>query len=184
MSFSKFLIPLSYINEACHVSLNIDEKKVKPHLEEAQEDLRELLGAEFYEEIETQYSPSGGTFTTDNETLYEDYLKKFLAWQSYFYSLGFSQSESTPTGERAFKDDNSDLLADVALFAKEKNIKRRATKYKGAIINYLRLEQEKDSTKFPLWVNKYRDEFQFGISAIGRENDDIFAVNKAVKDNE
>jgi len=75
-----YLIPLAYINEATFQSENIDEKKQKANLEEAQSDLRELLGPEFYEEIDTQYTAQ--TFTTANNTLYEDYIKQYLAWQS------------------------------------------------------------------------------------------------------
>lgn len=183
---TKLLIPLDYINEACFLSTNIDEKKIKPALIEAQMDLRDLLGAEFYTDIENQYSQLGigESFTTDNATLYEDYIKDFLAWQSYFYSLGFSQTESTATGERTFKDENSELATDIQLFSKEKNIKRIAYKFKMAIINFLRLSQYNDSTKYTKWKDVCTDEFQFGISAIGREKDEIFAVNKAVTNNE
>jgi len=181
---TKFLIPLSYINEACDVSGNINEKKLKPALSEAQMDLRAYLGAEFYSEIETQYAPSGDTFSTDNATLYEDYIKDFLAWTAYFYSLGFSQTDSTPTGERSFKDENSELASDIQLFSKEKNIKRIAYKFKSAMIDFLRLSQTQDSTKYPKWTEQCRTEFQFGISSISRENDAIFAVNKAVTNNE
>ena len=191
MSFiSKQLIPLSYINEACSVSENIDEKKMKPNLEEAQLDLLNILGAEFYEEIENQYSPSGGSFTTANEELYENYIKKYLAWQSYFYSLGFSQTESTPTGERSFKDENSDLASDIQLFSKEKNVKAKAFKFKSAMIEFLKLQQYRYSQgvsgayAFAKWVENCKTEFQFGISAIGRQKDEIFSVNRAVTNNE
>lgn len=181
---TKLLIPLDYINEACFLSTNIDEKKIKPALVEAQMDLRTVLGAEFYEEIETQYAPSGDTLSADNATLYEDYIKDFLAWTAYFYSLGFSQLDSTPTGLRTFKDENSDLATDVQLYSLEKNIKRFAYKFKSAMIDFLKLSQYNDSTKYPKWVENCTDEFQFGFSAVGRENDEIFAVNKAVTVNE
>lgn len=182
---TKLLIPLAYINEACYLSSNIDEKKIKPSLVKAQMDLRDLLGAEFYTDIETQYyALSGDTFTTDNATLYEDYIKDFLAWQAYFYSLGFSQTESTPTGERTFKDDNSDLASDILLFSKEKNVKDMAYRFKSAMIEFLRLSQYNDSTKYTKWVDNCREEFQFGFSGIGREKTEIFAVNRAVTNNE
>lgn len=187
---TKLLIPLAYINEATFVSSNIDEKKMKPSLVEAQIDLRALLGAEFYEEIETQYAPSNDTFTTANSTLYEDYIKDFLAWSTYFYSLGFSQVESTPTGERSFSDENSALATDLQLFSKEKNIKRMADKFKSAMIDFLRLNQLRYSQgvsgayEFAKWEDKCKEEFQFGFSAISRENDEIFYVNKAVTVNE
>lgn len=186
MSAPKLLIPLAYLNEACFLSLNIDEKKFKMVLKIAQEDLRDILGGEFYAEIETQYSPLADTFTTANATLYEDYLKDFLAWATYHRYLGFSQSESTPTGERSFLDDNSTLLQDVALFNKEKNVKDMVTRYRNNIVNYLRLQRSILSTSFPLWVDTCKEDFGWGITSIARDStaDKIFSITKAVRGNE
>jgi hypothetical protein len=186
MSAPKQLIPLSYLNEACFLSQNIDEKKFKMSLKIAQKDLRDILGGEFYAEIETQYAPANDTLTTENATLYEDYLKDFLAWSTYQYHLGFSQSESTPTGERAFKDENSDLLTDITIFGKEKNVKAQVSRCKNDIINYLRLQQTILSTNFPLWKDTCRDEFGFAISGIERNSalDKTISITKAVRANE
>ena len=179
-----YLIPLAYINEATFQSENIDEKKQKANLEEAQSDLRELLGPEFYEEIDTQYTDQ--TFTTANNSLYEGYIKQFLAWQSAFYSLGFSQADSTPTGIREFVDENSTILSDVKLFGFEKNVRRRANRYKYDLLNYLANEQSKDSTAFPLYSQKCREELSFAITSVSRgtNKDAIISVNKATINNE
>ena len=176
------LIPISYLNDACYISGNLDEKKLKPSVEEAQEDLKDLLGPEFYEEIESQYPSS---MSAANSTLYEDYIKKWLAWQTYFYSLGFSQSDSTPTGEREYSDENSTILADVKLYSKEKNVRRRAVKFKQLLLNYLNNEQAKDATAFPLYKGKCREELSFAITSVGRGNKDaVISVNKAIIRNE
>lgn len=186
MSAPKQLIPLAYLNEACYLSQNIDEKKFKMTLKLAQEDLRDILGGEFYEEIETQYLPANDTFSVANATLYEDYIKDFLAWATYHYHLGFSQSESTPTGERSFKDDNSDILTDLAMFGKEKNVKAQVSRYKNKMINYLRNQQTILSTNFPLWVDSCTEDFGWGISGIERNSaqDKIVSITKAVRGNE
>jgi len=186
MSAPKLLIPLAYLNEACFLSLNIDEKKFKMVLKIAQEDLRDILGGEFYEEIETQYSATNDTFTTANATLYEDYLKDYLAWATYHRYLGFSQSESTPTGERSFKDETSDLLSDIALAGKEKNVESMVSRYHDRIINYLRLQRSIDSTSFPKWVDNYKETFGWGISCIERNtiDDQIISITKATRGNE
>lgn len=178
------LIPLAYVNEACYTSENIDEKKLRGSLDEAQEDLRELLGSEFYDEIEDDYS--GNTLSSANSTLYEDYLKIFLAWQTYFYFLGFSQSDSTATGERSFNDDSTQLATDFILHSKEKNVQRRATKFKQRIVSYLELEQSKDSTAFPLYDPPCREELSFAVTAVARETnaDAIISVNRAITSNE
>lgn len=182
----KLLIPLAYLNEACFLSTNIDEKKFKMVLKIAQEDLEEVLGPQFYEQIETQYDPLNDTFTAANATLYEDYLKDFLAWSTYHRYLGFSQSDSTPTGERAFVDENSTLLADIALEAKEKNVLQMVSRYRNRIINYLTNERAKDTNAFPLWDDCKKGSFSWGISGIERDSheDKIFSINKAVVGNE
>lgn len=182
----KLLIPLAYLNEACNLSSNIDEKEFKMVLKIAQEDLRDILGGEFYEEIESQYEPSGDTLTAANSTLYEDYLKDYLAWATYHRHLGFSQSKSTPTGEREFNDENSTILADVKLFSKEKNVREMVARYHNRIINYLENEQAKDSTAFPLWQGCKKGDFSWGISGVERNSncDKIFSINKAVTGNE
>lgn len=182
----KLLIPLSEINEECAVTLNIDERKQKANVEEAQEDLKGVLGAEFYEEIETQYSPTASTLTAANLTLYEDYIKKFLAWQAYFYSLGFSQSSSTPTGEREHLDENSTLIKDVALYSKEKNIRRRADKWKYSLITFLQQAQARDANAYPLWKDCPHESLSFAISSIEKNSwdDTMFSLHKATTRNE
>jgi len=176
------LIPLAYLNEVCFLSLNEDDKKYQIHLEEAQEDLSDLLGAEFYEQIETQYD--AGTLTTDNDALYEECIKKFLAWQTNVYLQGFVNSNHTPTGNREFNDENSSVLSDIKQYSLEKNIRRRAVKYKNKMLNFLSLEQEKDSTKYPLYNKKCIESFDFAITAITRKNYDLFKANKSTINNE
>lgn len=186
MSAPKQLIPLQYLNEACYLSDNIDEKKFKMCLKIAQEDLSDILGPEFYAEIETQYAPSGDTFTTANATLYEDYLKDYLAWATYYRFLGFSQSDSTPTGEREHNDENSTILDDVKLFGKSENVRNMSERYKNKIINYLRLQQSILSTSFPLWKDRCDETFSWGVSGIERDSykDKVISITIATRANE
>lgn len=176
------LIPQAYINEACFVSLNLDEKKFNMTLKLAQEDLEDVLGGEFYEEIESQYDAD--TLTADNDALYEDFLKDFLAWQTYFHFLKWANVEVTPTGVREFTEEHSTIASDVKMYSLEKNVKDRADKYKFKTINYLNLEKSKDSTKFPLWEDKCREERSFSITAIDKTSDALINVNKSITTNE
>lgn len=174
------IFDLTYLNTACFLSLNTDDRKYKPHVIMAQKDLREILGAEFYAQIESQYPSYSG----DNLTLYNNYIKDFLAWQTYAYYLGMSQADSTPTGERSFNDENSALLADVQLYSREKNVKNYAKRFRDDIINYLRITQSNDSTKFPLWTDTCKTEYSFGITAIDKKSDGLVKVNKAIITND
>lgn len=176
------LVPIAYIQEVCLLSDNIDQKKILVALDMAQEDLEDILLGEFYEEIETQYL--AGTLTSDNNSLYDPYIKKFLAWQTNYHYLGHSQSSSTPTGEREFTDENSTLINDVSLFAKEKKLLARANKQKYKLINFLKLEQSKDSTKYPLWEDDCKEYMSFAITSVDKKSDALIKVNKSITTNE
>jgi hypothetical protein len=176
------LLNLSYLNEACFLSANENDTKYRMCLKMAQEDLRDVLGREFYEEIESQYPDFTGA--ADNSTLYSDYVKDFLAWQTYYHYLKFANVNATPTGIREFSDDNSSIASDVKMYSLEKNVMARANKYKFDIINYLRESQSNDSDKFPLWEDSCGEEMSFAISAISKTSNAIFKVNKAITNNE
>lgn len=178
------LIPIAYLNEICFLSLNTDDKKYKSALDEAQDDLIEIIGQAFYTQIETQYNTNPTSFTSDNETLYENYIKKYLAWQTYLNYIGFSNNDSTPTGIRKFNDENSELLTGVEMYALEKKINGKVQKYKTKMINFLKLQKEKDSSKYPLYVHKCKEDFSFGITSITKKDYTLFKANKAITNNE
>lgn len=178
------LIPIAYLNEVCFLSLNTDDKKYKAALDEAQDDLKEILGAQFYNEIVTQYTTNPTSFTADNDTLYQGYIKKYLAWQTNLNYIGFENSDSTPTGRRKFIDANSELLSGVEMYVLEKKVNGKVQKYKGKMINFLRLEQEKDSSKYPLYHHQCKEDFSFGITSITKKDYTLFKANKSITNNE
>lgn len=176
------LIPISYLNEACFLSINVDEKKYNMVLKMAQDNLKSLLGSEFYEQIENQYK--GGSLTSDNATLYDNFIQDYLAWQTYMYYLKFANVDSTPTGIREHNDDNSSIASDVKMYALEKNVLERVNYYKYEMINFLKLEQDKDSTKFPLFDASCDYGFSFGITSVDKRSDNLFKANKSTLTNE
>lgn len=178
------LIPIAYLNEVCFLSLATDDKKYKAASEEAHDDLAEILGGEFYDQIYTQYHTNPKTLSADNTTLYQDYIKKYLAWQTNLNYIGFENSDSTPTGRRKFLDANSELLSGVEMYALEKKINGKVEKYKGKMINFLRLEQEKDSTKYPLYHYRCKENFSFGITSVTKKDYTLFKANKSITNNE
>lgn len=178
------LIPIGYIHEVCMVSQNIDTKKIQITYEMAQDEFKNVIGGEFYDELITQYSTVPNTFSADNLALYDPYIKKYLAWQTYFYYLKFANSDSTPTGEREFSDENSSVLTDVKMYSKEKNILEFTTKYKNEMINFLKLAQSKDTTKYPLYESSCVEQMSFAITAIDKHSDSMIRVNKAIITNE
>ncbi len=176
------LIPLSYLNEACFLSTNIDAKKLQMALNMAQEDFSDLIGSSMYDEILSQYPDS---LTTANATLYEGYIKNHLAWTTYYNHLKFSQSESTPTGERQHTDENSTILDDVKLFSKEKNVRNTAKRYADRMINFLILSRSKDSTSYPKWIGNCKRTMGFGFSIIRKgDTDQVISMNRTQVRNE
>jgi hypothetical protein len=176
------LLDLSYLNEACFLSLNENDKKYKMCLKMSQDNLRDVLGREFYEQIESQYPSFTGA--SDNQTLYNSYIKDFLAWQTYFNYLKFANVNATPTGIRTFNDENSSLASDIQMYSLEKHVLQESNKYKFQMINYLKEQQANDSTKFPLYENQCKQEMSFSITAIDKGSSALFKVNKSVITNE
>lgn len=175
------LLTLSYLNTACFLSLNEDDIKYNMCLEDAEDDLRDILKPEFYDEIVSQYP---GSFTADNTALYDPYIKKFLAWQTYFYYLRFANVNATPTGIREFDDDNSTIASDIKMYSLEKNVKEKANRFKYKLINFLKESQSNDSTKYPLWEDECREEMSFAITSVDKSSDQLIKVNKSITTNE
>jgi len=135
-------------------------------------------------QIETQYNTNPTSFSTDNEALYDPYIKDYLAWRTYSEYCGFGNGDETPTGTRKFKDDNSDLLSDVEMYARQKNISSKVKFYRGEMINFILAAQANDSTKYSLYEEKCIEEFSFGITAADKKSDALFKVNKTIINNE
>lgn len=161
------LIPVAYLQEQCLISDNVDDKKIRVAIEMAQEDLEDTIGREFYDQIKTQYEAS--TLTSDNDAFYDPYVKKYLAWQAYFYFVGHAQEDSTATGFRNFTDENSTLISDVNLYAKEKKIRERADRHKSKMINFLNEAQANTSTKYPLWEGGCKEVTGVAFTAIDKD---------------
>lgn len=176
------LIPIGYLNEACFLSLNTDDKKYQMCLKIAQDTLKEVIGGEFYEEIENEYDTE--TLTADNDALYDPYIKDYLSWLTYFEYLKFSNADATPTGIRQFRDDNSTVLPNLELAAFEKNVREKSVFYKDKMLNFLREKIANDSSKYPLYKEKCNDVFGFAITSIDKRSDVLIQVNKAIITNE
>lgn len=178
------LIPISYLNEACFLSLNTDDKKYRMCLKIAQEDLSDLLGKTFFDQIQTQYSADPVTLDANNDFLYENYIKDYLAWHTYYQYLKFANSEATPTGIREFNDENSSVISDVKMYSLEKNILARANTYKFRMLNYIKLKQTENRSNFPLYTDCCKPQMSFGITSVQKHDTTLISVNKSIHTNE
>jgi hypothetical protein len=148
----------------------------------SQDTLEEILGTEFYNEIETQYDDDN--LTADNDALYDPFIKDFVAWLTYLNYLKFANADNTPTGVREFNDENSSIVNDVKMYGIEKNVRGMVDFYRGKMLNFLKLEQYKDGSKYPLYKESCKTDFGFAITSIDKKSDVLIKVNKAIITNE
>jgi hypothetical protein len=173
----KDLIPIAYLNDACFLSLNTDDKKYRMCLKMAQEDLQDIIGNTFYAEIESQYPK---TLSTDNSTFYEDCVKDFLAWRTYFNYLKFANVDATPTGIRTFNDENSSLASDIQMYSLEKHVRAQAEKYKYRIQTFLTEAQSGNSGRYPLYSHSCLTDMSFAITSVSGKSDLQFRIEKSI----
>lgn len=143
------LIPLHYLNEACFLSVNEDEKKYAMCLKMSEDDLKGIIGSAYLAELQAQFKTN--TFTADNESLYEEAIKDYLAWRTYFHYLKFANVTATPTGIRTFNDENSSLAEDIQMYSLEKNIKEQFVKYQNRIPTHIKKVRVTNKDAYPLY---------------------------------
>lgn len=165
-----YLIAYAYFRAITDVSESVDDKTITPKLKMAHDRLKFLIGRKFYDQLSSQY-PS--TFSTDNLAFYDPYVKEFIAWQTYAFYVPKANIFESRTGLRIFKENNSDAASDKQVGALINLANENAEFYKGALINFLTEQQTIDSTKYPLYTEKWASNkfaTTFNITAIrGRD---------------
>jgi hypothetical protein len=145
------LITYQYLRQETDISQNVDNERLDNPIKRAQEDLKFLLGTAFYEQIESQFTAN--TLSTDNDSLFDPYIKKFLAFQAYEYYISRSDFYESRTGLRRFNEENSELLSDSRFGDFIRTCKEWTQKQKGYMLTFIKQEQRIDSSKYSL----YRD---------------------------
>lgn len=121
--------------------------------------VRDLLGKDYYTEIITEAETS---YSADNEILVTSYLKPMLAHFIMYEELPYLRNQIGSLGVRNPLDD-LDGQATVSEFSHLRNkLVSDAEKMKADLIQYIKDQQEDDSSKFPLYddcddgeTNKY-----------------------------
>lgn len=142
------LITYAYLRGETDISQNVDNEKLDNPIKRAQDMVKFVLGKAFYEEIEGQFPDS---LSTDNDALFDPYIKKFLAWQAYeFYIIKANVYESR-TGFREFSDENSTIASNDIMGNLVKDAKQWTQFYKGEMLTFIKQQRRADSTKYPLY---------------------------------
>lgn len=162
---SKF-ITYAYFRKECDIDNNVEDKVIDNPIKRAQETLRMILSESFYTEINTQFDAN--SLTTVNTSLFDPYIKQYVAWQAYEYWLEKANFNFTRSGVRVHTDESSEVATDKSMGELLRAAKQTTQLYKGLMMTYLK----DNSTNYPLYSDCGSKRFGSGfhITSISREN--------------
>ena len=111
--------------------------------------VRRLLGKEFYEELTTQVELA--TLSADNETLLNSYIKPMLAHYVVFEEMPYLRTQIGDLGARNPLDDLSGQAAQSDYDLLRRRLSSDADLMAENLQQFIKDEQEDDSTKYPLF---------------------------------
>ncbi|MAX50549.1 MAG: hypothetical protein CMH22_01040 [Methylophaga sp.] len=151
------LITKQDIEKYREVSRNVADKKINPHIEDAQFlDLRPLLGERMYQNLiknatESNYTAllEGGEYTYGDHTYHNPGLKKVLSIFAYSRYIVFGSYTDTGFGLVQKSNQDSTPVAESS----KRNIHTRdrdtAMQYWYEVVNFL----NRKSNDYPLWTS-------------------------------
>lgn len=158
------LISYQYLRSETDISQNIPDKELDFPIKRAQEMLSMVLGVDLYAEIDSQYPNS---LSTANHSLYNPYIKQFLAWQAYQFWIVKANFKTTPSGIRVHSEENSTPATDLQMASLIRDAKEMAQTYKEKMLYYIKLNID----NYPLYGNNCNSNNNSGtgfhITAIG-----------------
>jgi len=149
------LITYAYFKEETDISSVVENTKLDNPIKNAQDRLKVLIGASFYDEIVSQVITLPKTLSTDNGVLFDPYIKQFLAWQGYYFYIVKANTYETRIGVRVFKEDNSDPASDKIMGEQIALAKQNVVFYKEALINFLNGAKRANSSIYPLYTSSH-----------------------------
>lgn len=139
------LIDYAYMKEECDLPQNIDDADLEKKIYRAQEMLRMLMGDEFYRDFLTNYRAN--TLSSVYNSLYNPYIKQFVAWQAYEFYTKQANFKPTRSGFRVHTEDNSQPASDAQMGGIIKDANQTAQYYKQLMYDYL----NGHSSDYPLY---------------------------------
>lgn len=172
------LITYQYLRKQTDISQNVDDDKLDNPILRAQDMLEFILGKAFYEEIEGQFPSS---LSSDNDSLFDPYIKKYLAWQAYEFYLIKANVYESRTGIRLYSEENSEIASETIMSNLIKDAKQWTQFYKGEMLTYIKQQQRIDSSKYPLYKDCYNKEGNgFHITAITKKDNTNSKINRQI----
>ena len=146
------IISLATVREKCGLSANVEDRKLKPFLEEAQLEVQKILRETLYADLIARIvaDPTlSGVGDEKYKDLVDDYLCPLLSFRTYQYSIPFLAAEPDRNGIMVKSGDDyspadSRLVTNLGHAAEE-----RADKHQERLLTFL---QDDNGTLFPGWL--------------------------------
>lgn len=177
------LISEAFFKDFNNVSDNLDSREVQNYILRAEQEVKFLIGKEFYDQLLSQYESAENTsgLSTDNLNFYDPYLINYIAKQAYSYLLKGANYAVTRSGLRVLSEDNSTIASDKMIGEIIKECKQEVIQYRDRMINFLRGAQQADSSKYPLFDDSCRDlGTSFHITSVSKTEDVYCKINKQI----
>lgn len=129
------LITFAYLKGEVDIPQNVEDITLDHKIYTAQETLRMLMGDEFYQDFKNWYK-NGGT-NTAYTSLYNPYIKQYVAWQANEYWTIKANFNPTRSGFRVHTEANSVVASDIQMSTIIKDAKQKAQYYKMLLVDYL-----------------------------------------------
>ena len=157
MAFNTELITSAQVVTECIPDATFDTARLDKFIFSAQLNyVEDAVGETFYE---TLLSEKAGTFSAENQLLYDNFLKPMLCWFVLFDALPFIRNHITPKGIMV-NDSEFAQQSSKADYAGMRNAcEVRAERWKKDMHNYIKDIQDGDSTAFSDY-NRGKDKHQ------------------------
>lgn len=164
------LITFAYMRGEVDIPQNIPKDELDFKISRAQERLRMLMGDGFYQDFLTTYKAStkNNPLTGAYASLYDPYIKQFIAHQAYVYWTLEANTKPTRSGIRVHSEENSEAASDAQMSVLLKDRKQDAEYYARLLTDYM----DNHASDFPLYNSKCGRSTgnAFHISAVRRKH--------------
>lgn len=134
------LITFAYLKEEVDVPHNLSNDDFDHKIYRAQERLRMLIGDEFYQDLLTNYK--NNTLSTSYNSLYNPYVKQFVAFQTYALWTVTANFKATRSGFRVHLDENSEAVSSEDMAIIIKDAKQDSEYYAKLLVDFLKNHSE------------------------------------------
>ena len=167
------LITYAYLREECDLPQNLDDSAVERHIYAAQEMLRADIGDGFYQDFLA--NSIAGTLSIVYNSLFNPYMKQFIAWKANEYWTVKANFNMTRAGFRVHSEENSVVATDTQMAEIIKDAKYKASFYKNLMLDYL----DNHSTDYPLYNSCHSKKSNgFGITVIRKKESEPDIYNR------